>query len=484
MDSIKKSFKDRRFRYGSFSTVMIIVAVGLFILVNMVATQLNISRDLTREQLFTLSSGSIRVLGELNEDVTIYSLWPTGQEHFLFQRLLEEYASSSNHVTLINRDPLLHPAFVDQFAMPDEPIANGSIIVVGPERHRVIHAEDLVNTQFNWNTFSNEVTGFAIEPQVTNAINFVVAEESPVIYRVVGSGEFDLPEALLQEIEIAGFELRGDVNLVTNEVPEDADLLFITMPEVGRDWAPEKARRMTEFLENEGRAIFVLGFRSERFPNMDEVLANFGVRLGDYVIIEGSSGHFLMNNPLMLLAEFAPSDLTNNLIERDFRPFLEHATGIEILEMRRPATIVETVVLTSAQAYGRNDPDVAGITRVAQDLGGPFNLAVTVEDSFFVAARGHQSLTTRMFVIGSESILSEAHNQALGGANWNLLISGLNWLRDMPSPIVIPAQSVPATQPLVMNQTQANMIFLFSVVILPLAFGLTGLVVWLRRRNA
>jgi len=480
MNRILHSFKDKRFRYGSFSTVMIVVAVALFMLVNVVAGQINISRDLTRDQIFSLSQGSINIAQELTVDVTIYSLWPTGQENFMFQRLLEEYAAHSNRVTVINRDPTLHPQFVEQFAQPDEPIANGSIIVVGPDRHRVVHAADLVTTQFDMQTWQNRLVSFDIEPQVTNAINFVVAENTPIIYRVVGNNEFDLPAALIQEIEMSGYEIR-EVNLLTNEVPEDAAMLLITFPE--RDWSPDQAERILNYLENDGRAMFVLGYRATRFPRMDEVLAAFGISVGDYIIIEGNPNYFHMNNPVIMLPDFVSSEITDSLMERGFSPLIVQSTGIDTLDLRRPSTQIEPLIRTSNQAYGRNDPDVTVVTRVPQDIDGPFNLAVTVEENFFVMAI-NQTLTTRMVVIGSDLILDEVYNSAWGGTNWNFLINSFNWLREEPSRVFIPSQAPPASAPLAMTQGEVIRIAIFSVIVLPLAFGITGLVIWLRRRNA
>lgn len=482
MNSIKRSFYDKRFRYGSFSTVMVILAVCLFVVVNMVSDQLNISRDLTRDQIFTLSQGSINVVQDVDRDIRIYSLWTTGNENFLFQQLLFEYANHSNHITVSNRDPLLHPLFVESFAQPDEPIATGSIIVVGPDRHRVVHAADLVSTQFDMQTWQNRVVSFDVEPQVTNAIHYVMQETTPVIYRVVGNNEFRLPDALIQEMEMAGYEIR-EINLLMYDVPEDADLLFITLPETGRDWSPDQAERILNYLENDGRAIFVLGYRGTRFPNMDEVLAAFGIRVGDYIVIEGDTNNFFGNTPTMLLPDIISQEITEGMMEREFRPLIVQSTGIDTLEMRRSGTVIEPLLRTSSHAYGRTDPTITAITRTPDDVAGPFDIAVAVEDSFFMIGT-NELMTTRIVAIGSEFILEEMLNAQLGGANWNFLMNSLSWLREEPARIFIRGQAPPATMPLMMSQAHAGMIALLSVVVLPLSFGIIGLIIWLRRRNA
>jgi len=476
------SFKDKRFRYGSFSTVMIVAAVALFVLVNIIVDQLNISYDLTRERIFSLSDGSVTIARELTENVTIYSLWPTGQENFMFQQLLEEYASHSNRITVQNRDPLLHPGFVEYFAEPDQAIANGSIIVVGPYRHRVIHAADLISTELDWGSFppQQRLVGFNIEPQVTNALNFVVRAESPVIYRVTGNNEFPLPPALINEMEMAGYEVR-EFNLMTQDVPEEADILFITLPE--RDWSPDQAQRILDYLENDGRAIFILGYRTERFPRFDEVLAAYGLALGDYVIIEGNPNNFFRNNPLMHLPDFMPGEITDMLIERNFMPLIGQPTGIDLLDLRRTGTTIEPLIRTSNQAYGRQDPLNTVLTRVPEDVAGPFYLAVTVEDVFWFAGE-NRTLSTRMVVISAETMLLEDFNTEVAGSNWSFLINSLNWLREEPSGVFIRSRAPATIMPLFMTEGQAITIAVVSVLVLPLIFAIGGLVVWLRRRNA
>jgi len=475
----KSKIKNRRLRYGTFSTVMVIVAIALFVLINLVVEQLNISHDLTQDRIFSLSPGSVQIAQELDVDIHIYSLWSAGQEMFIFQQLLEEYASHSSHITLSNRDPILHPHFVEQFAEADEHISQGSIIVVGPERHRVVHIQDLITWDMDWRTGQSFPRAINLEPMITNAINFVRTDHSPVIYHVIGNNEFELPFGFVTELEMAGYEFR-EVNLLINDIPEDTALLLITMP--GRDWSPEQAERVRTYLENNGRAIIFGSFRGGmRFPHFDSVIASFGLRVGDYVIIEGNPNYFLMNVPFMLLPDFVPNPITEPLLERNFMPLFIESAGLDLLEMRRATTTIEPLVLTSNQAFGRFDTEVTGITRIDGDADGPFALAVTVEEHFMI---GRETATTRMIVLSCDSVLVDGINQQIAGTNYSFIINSINWLVGEESQIWIPGRNLPIVEPLQLTQLNAFVISAIAVIALPLTFAGIGLIVWLRRKNA
>ena len=481
MTSFKKSFTDRRFRYGTFSTAMVIAAIVLFILINLVADRLDITRDFTRERIFSLSSGSLEIIRDLDADIRIYSLWPTGQENFILEQLLAEYASNSNRITVTNRDPILHPHFVEQFAQADEAIPIGSIIVIGPERYRVIPAQELFGTEVIWEGFTprHVPTSINLEPLVTNAINFVRTTETPIIYHVTGNNEFELPPGFVAEVEMAGFEIR-QADLLTNEVPYDADILLITMP--GRDWSEQQALRIGQYLQNNGRVILFGSFRGDtRFPNFDSFLAAYGLKIGSYLIVETNPSYIMMNLPIMMLPDFIPNEITNPLIDRNFVPLYFTATGIDILEMRRAQTQIVPLVITSMQAFGRVDVYEDAFSRVESDIDGPFLLAVTVEEHFLL---GNQSTNARMVVISSDSLLREDVNQEIAGTNYSFIINSLNWLSGAQTRVWIPGRNLPTTMPLRMTRLNVLAISGISVIALPLTFGITGLVVWLRRRNA
>jgi len=246
-----------------------------------------------------------------------------------------------------------------------------------------------------------------------------------------------------------------------------------------RDWTEIKAERILKFLENEGRAFFALDYTMEDMPNMAAVLAAYGLKLGDYIILEGDSRRIAMNTPFYIIPVNENHPILESLNERNLPNMLAVATGIEVLDNRRTTTSIVPVWTTSRQAFGRVDPAAETLSQIPEDVQGPFNLAVAVTDQVYI----DRTYTTRLVVVGNTAFLdAELDRRILGGSNWEFAASSLRWLRGQQAGIFIPQRMPPGTAPLVMTNRQANVIGIVSLGVLPLIILGTGVLVWVRRR--
>ncbi len=90
----------------------------------------------------------------------------------------------------------------------------------------------MYETTVNYQTYSQQVTGFDGEGQLTSAINYVVSEDMPVLYTLTGHDELSMSESMKETIQKSNIEIR-DLNLLTEEaVPEDTACLFIFSPKI------------------------------------------------------------------------------------------------------------------------------------------------------------------------------------------------------------------------------------------------------------
>ena len=339
------SLKDKRFRYGTLSTVMILFAVGLFVLVNLVVGQFDVTADLTLDKTYSLSDDTLRFIKTLDKDVTIYALYRTGGEDLMFKQLLEEYAAASTHIKIEYRDPVLYPTFVEKYAAEHEvTIKDGSFIVESGGKSRVVPADALLKYQTDidpatWQQYVTSVD-VELEPLVSNAINYVTLGVKPIVYHVSGNQEVSLSDALVKQLDNANFELR-EADLLVSDLPEDCAMLLITSP--ARDWSPDKAERVLKYLQGEGKALFVLGHRAVRFPNMDGVLAAYGIRTGDYVVYEGDSRYIYFPYPNVLLPMYVTHDITQVLGDKKTQVIFPGAAAIEELALKKPNTVIEQI---------------------------------------------------------------------------------------------------------------------------------------------
>jgi len=475
------SLKDKRFRYGTLSTVMMIIAVVIFVLVTLVAEEFNRSWDLTSEQLFTLSPQSERFLQDLETDVTLYYVVRTGAEELQVTRLLTEYAAASSHISIETRDPMINPTFVHQFATGMEGgIPEGSVIVRSERGFRVVTPRDMETVVFNPQLWRNVTESIDTERAITQAIHSLTLGDPPVIYYIVGSGEPPLDEDFIEFMAVENFEVR-EHNALLHDIPETADALIIVMPE--RDWGTAKADRILDFLDNnEGRAFVALNVMVEYFPEFSRVISSYGIGIGDYLVIEGDNRRTIAGNPTWMLPILVPHEqITQQLHLENFAQLFLAPTGLDVLPMRRPSTIIEPLLITTRDAYGRHmTTDADTIMQVPEDAEGPFMLAAAITDTVFLQT----THTTRLVVVSSSAIMDGFVNSTIGGGNWAFIANSMNWLRDQPPGLWVPVRRPPGGTPVMLSDAQVFTMSGIAMGGIPIALFGIGIFVWFRRRHS
>jgi len=466
---------------------MMLLAVVLFVLVNLVAGEFNRNRDMTREQIFSLSPQSRNFLSSLNQAVNIFTVSPTGQEHVIISQLLVEYASASSQIRVQNIDPSLNPGRVLQFAIAanmEQGIPDGSVIVQSGTHTQVITPQEMVTVQSNPFTGQVRIVSWNFEREITRAIHLVTTAQNPIVYFVTGSGEEPLPDFFRVIMESENFILR-DIDLVVNSIPDDAEVLIIPNPT--RDWTVDKAMRIRQFLENQGRAIFMMEYAFIDTPNIDSVLAAYGISLGEYFILEGDRRNMFANEvPSHIIPISTGHEILSSISEGGFQNLMLIPAGIEISELRPASTTIEPLWTTSNAAFGRVDLDELSWSQVPSDVSGPFTLAVAVTDRFILPDPVHSfvEMTTQFIVVGSGHLLRDDITIQIGTGNYLFVINSLNWLLGQPPSIFIPARTPAGTEPLIMTAFQANIITGVAIGAIPLVILSIGVVVWFKRKNS
>ncbi len=470
---IMQSFKNKNFKYGGYAALLTIIVIGMLAVLNLLAEQVPLKLDLSKNKLFSLSKQTYEIISDLDQDITIYALYESGKENTDITEILKKYTDRSKKIHLKFVDPNKNPGFVRKYAKDGGNLSLGSLVVESGKRVKAIPASDLFNFDYS-NPYQPSITSLAVEQRVTGAIMFVKSGKIPVIYGLEGHGEQSLPLEISKQLETENYELKS-VNLYTGSLPEDINILLINSPQ--RDLTMTEVEKIREFLANNGRAIFLIDLLKNELPNFQTLLRSYGIALQPMAIVEGDNSRYIQNNPLWIQPELGVHQISDSLLADRMPVIIPVAQGIKILDVKKRSLEIEPLLTTSATAWGKTDLNTASLTKTKNDIQGPFYIAVAVTDK----TAGQGTGDSRVVVVGNGMFIDSNLINSIPG-NANFLMNSFSWLQDQKVNLAIKPKSL-LTMRLNINAFQSLLLSGLVVVIIPLGILGLGLVVWLRRRH-
>ena len=501
----QQAARRRSLRSGAYASVLAVVVLVLVILLNLVVgavptkfTQFDISTG----KMFTLSDTTKTMLQELNTDVTAYYLAETGNEDSNITRILDRYAGESSHFTWQQRDPALYPTFAQQYDAQNA--SSSSVILVCGDNHTVVDYNDMYTADYSsyyttgsyTMSFSAEnalssgiakvtrvLTGsytmsFSAENALSSGIAKVTRENSYVLYQLTGHGESSLESDFTETLDNSGVTMQ-DLNLLTTDtVPEDAAALLINDPQA--DLSTLDAAAIKTYLENGGH-LFVTTDLTVSTPNLDALLAEYGMTRQEGLVIENDSSYYAYRYPqTYLLPSLSSNDITAGITDGMY-VFTPVAQGIVKGDSTDDLTLT-TLLSTSSTAYAMQDYAQASTAEQgANDPNGPFNIAVAASNSTTGAKVVWVNCANLLNSKGIEYVAREYASLLIGG-NAQLLTSTVNWMTGEENGVVIDSKSMSAETLTVPAKATMLLGLLFTIVV-PLAFIVAGIAITLVRRR-
>lgn len=465
-------------KHGTYSMAVTAVVIAIVVVLNLVVQEIPSKYreiDLSSQKLYTIGEQTEKILKNLKKDVTLYYIAQDGTESSDIKNLLEKYEEGSKHITVEQKDPAVSPKFASQYTSDN--ISNNSIIVVCGDKSKVVDYSSMYETSINYQTYSQEVTGFDGEGQLTSAINYVVSDNMPVLYNLEGHDESSMSETMKETIEKANIEMKS-LNLLSEEaVPDDAECLFIFAP--ATDLTKEEADKIISYLENGGKALIVSNYTDEDMPNFESVLENYGVQPVDGIVLEGNTDNYVSQNPYYLLPNIESGEITSELSSQSRYVLVPLAQGIKKADNIRDTLNISSILTTSDSAYSKtNLKDMDTMEKEDGDIDGPFDLAVSITEKV------GDDKETQIAYFASASIFNDSINSMVSGTNYELLSASLAWMcsTDDSNQISIPSKSYDTTT-LTVPTADINFWSIFVTGVLPVCTLLIGFGVWMKRRK-
>lgn len=464
----------RNFSMGAYSSAAVCIVIALVVIVNLIAVRLPkkyTNFDITSNKMYTLTEQTQNVLKTLDEDIEIYVIQDENSADTTVVQTLKGYAEASSHIRVTYIDPISNPQFVNQYATGS--IAMNSIIVESGKRYKMISYQDLYETEFDYSTYQQNITGYDAEGQITSAIDYCISENMPKIYMIAGHNEYSLDAGFQTAIEKENIESET-INLMNYDaVPEDAKCLLIHAPE--SDLSQDDADKIIAYLNKGGKVLITTDYNGIAFPNLERVLAEFGMTFQEGYVVDNDSNHYYQE-PTYLLPDVTYAPETEGLTDAYTYLLAPFAQGIEITD-EEAEDIIYTKLLTGSDSslVKTNIGNASTYTYEEGDIEGPIYIGVKAEK----AAENENAV---LYVFTSASMFMDNIDMAVSGNNKKLFSNIMGTMAEHETSVSIPSKSY-QMEMLIVSARDVIFFGVVMVVVVPLALITIGIVIWLNRRK-
>jgi len=460
------------FRGGSYSLILSAVVLAILVVVNLFASALPSALtkyDISSSKLYSITSNTKVVVNALEQDVTIYWIVQSGEEDDVIENLLSKYDSLSSHIQVVKKNPDVYPTFAAQYT--DEDVQNNSLIVECGNKSRYIAIDDIYIGEVNMYTGRYNLTSFDGEGAITSAIDYVISEELPQLYLLEGHGESELPSSFREQIEKENMEVSSLSLLTVDEIPEDAACVVIYAP--ASDFAQEEVDMLADYTAQGGKLLVAAGpVEDGILENLYSLLADYGVKASEGIVVEGDRGHYSLQGPLALLPDMNSHEITDPLIEESYHPSMPISLGLTVTGNSTGGTVTELLTTSDTSFSKLAGYAMTGFEKEDGDIDGPFALAVSID----TAGAG------RIVWFTSSTFLEDAYNMTSSGANVNLGMNALSSLIGESEAMAIRSKSLNYNY-LTISESTASLLKVLMVGAFPLLYLGVGIRVVLRRRR-
>jgi ABC-type uncharacterized transport system involved in gliding motility auxiliary subunit len=476
LGALKQSFRRKSFLYSGNLLLVIVLVLAILGLVNYFLSKNHYRMDFTVAKLHSLSDQSVSVLKNLKTDITFKCFFREGNYgRAAMENLLKIYAYHSGRIKYEFIDPDKNPGLVKRYDVTQD---GTTIIEAGDKESRITTTS---------------------EEDVTNALIKATRAQKKVIYFLEGHGEDSVEETgdngfstVKTELEKLGYEVKKQNLALADRFPKDCALLVVPGPQ--KDLLPNEYETIRTYIKDGGRCLFMVD--PETATTLPAFLADYGFKLENDIVVDTVSRLLGGDYFMPVVSEYESHAITDKFGYATFFPF---ARSVEVAETKPEGATLTILAKTSPNSWSERELDQKEVKFTPdKDKQGPIGLAAV---STFKTKAPEPSPApaetkpgepapapkpeavekeARIAVVGDSDFVKNRYYGLSGNGNFFLNIA--NWLTEEADLIAIqPKTQTPRT--IQLTPSQGRLLFLVSVILLPLAVLLLGVSVWVRRRS-
>lgn len=449
-----KSAYFKQVLYHSLNAFLVLAILGV---VNYLGFKNYQEWDLTKEKRNSLTDQTLKVMEMIKSPLTL-TVYAKREEWHPMLNLLQLYEAKNKNIKVKAVDTDVRPDLVKEKGITQ----NGTVILEHNGKEVSFLLED--------------------ELSVTNGLLKSLRVENIVIYNIVGHQELQCENEtqegvseLCKRLASMNYELKSlDLTKVT-EIPKDATAVMILGPISG--FLQAETKILEAYLARGGSLFMALApaFKSELYNNLKELTLPFGLKLGNDIVLDRLSTVQGAEATVPIINAYeANHPVTTGFNLRTVFPM---SSSVSVVQGNDSATLL---AMTSSFPGSWAETDLKGVTsgkalfEEKSDIKGPIAVLGAGERVGKNAPRD-----SRLVLSGSSSFLVNAYQGQSG--NTTLFLNAISWMVSDEGIISLNRPGL-EEEPVILSAQHIQMIFIISILVVPIVFFGAAIFIYRRRR--
>lgn len=467
------------------TAVVLVATILLNVVVSLMSDKLpGMNIDLTSKGAFQLSETSIKLAKNVKKDLKItflddkqsYRSKASSNTYYAqVMAIAEEYGKYNNKISAEYVSIVDNPNFENKY--PQETLSADNIIVSCGDKYRILDQYDIFNVKSYYSTYSYIASSKA-EEAFDGAILAVTSTESTKLAIVEDNSTEDFTY-FKNILEQNNYELVS-VKLEQEDIPKDAKMLIVFTPE--KDFSKTAAKKIRTYLENNKEygknMLYIPSLKTYKTPNLDEVLSDWGITVGDGLAYELESSSVYGRNMYDGILCYMGSNAFTSKFDDNSAPVIS--------SYARPITLDSKAETQSLLQYSSKSGVCPSDADDSYDFTGNAKGNIIIAgygvNGIFANDKKSSDKISTVFVFGS-STMFEKTILASTYSDQKYILAMLNEsCGRVDQEIAVEAKELTQYDVQIDNNS-ASVIGLVCYVGLPIAVICAGLIVFVKRRN-
>lgn len=467
------------------TAVVLVATILLNVVVSLMSDKLpGMSIDLTSKGAFQLSETSIKLAQNVKKDLKItflddkqsYRSKASSNTYYAqVMAIAEEYGKYNNKISAEYISIVDNPNFENKY--PQETLSADNIIVSCGDKYRILDQYDIFNVKSYYSTYSYIASSKA-EEAFDGAILSVTSTESTKLAIVEDNSTEDFTY-FKNILEQNNYELIS-VKLEQEDIPKDAKMLIVFTPE--KDFSKTAAKKIRTYLENNKEygknMLYIPSSKTYKTPNLDEVLSDWGITVGDGLAYELESSSVYGRNMYDGILCYMGSNAFTSKFDDNSAPVIS--------SYARPITLDSDAETQSLLQYSSKSGVCPSDADDSYDFTGNAKGNIIIAgygvNGIFANDKKSSDKISTVFVFGSSTMFEKTILASTYSDQKYILAMLSESCGRVDQEITVEAKEL-TQYDVQINNNSASVIGLVCYVGLPIAVICAGLIVFVKRRN-